>query len=66
MQNEKNENNIDLDHAEKENIFESDDKAFNSLKPKEENSENLYVFENDDELNKISDIERAYLDNYLY
>ena len=48
MQNQKNENFIDLDHAENENIFESDDKVFNALKPKEENSENLYVFENDD------------------
>ena len=38
MQNEKNENFIDLDHAENENIFNSDDKVFNALKPKEENS----------------------------
>ena len=65
-QNEKNENYIELDYAEKENIFESDDKVFDALNQEEENSENFYAFENDDELNKISENERSYLDKYLY
>ena len=65
-QNEKNENYIELDYAEKENIFESDDKVFDTLNQEEENSENFYAFENDDELNKISENERSYLDKYLY
>ena len=55
-----------ISYEEKENIFESDEQVVDALNQEEENSENLYVFENDDELNKISENERSYLDKYLY
>ena len=61
----KNENYIELNHAEKENIIELDDTVFVALNQEEE-SKNLYIFENDEELNKISEDKRSYLDKYLY